>query len=239
MNSLVASILVLGAGSTAIAQTFKTVAVYDAPTHPNGVDVRLPSPAFYASFAATVSGAFASNKGGVINFDATHSFPWNVAGLPLWNARYGVAGVNNCALSFGRPVHVANMVGKPWVPVSGSPNGPGALVTVGATPLAFKMQATQPAFGPNVPITRAGLTVLQRAGVRQKVTVTFIQSAAPALTTTIVIPACLPGLSTSDTFVGANASPGSSIIAVEVRSFDGASGAVLPVAVDDLAFSVN
>lgn len=239
MKTIITSLLVLGAASSVVGQTFNTVAVYDAGTHPNFVDVRLPSPAFHAAFTSAISSGFAFNKAGVINFDPTHSWPWNVAGIGLWNAKYGVAGVNNCALSFGYPVRVANMVGQPWIPISGSPNAPGALVTTGATPLLVKMQATQPAFGPTVPVTRAGLTVLQRAGVRQKVTVTFIQSAAPAVTTTFVIPAGLAAGSTSDTFVGANASPGNSIIAVEVRAFDGATGAVIPVAVDDLAFGVN
>lgn len=230
-NHIVSSIVLALAASTALhAQTFKTVGVYDAPTHANAVDVFLPSNAFYAGFNATLAAAFPANRGGVINFDSTHSSPWNAAGVPVWKAIYGSGFLNVCNLSFAFPVKVGNMVGQPWTPISGSPNGPGALTAVGLTPISFKVAAP-------LPIRYLGLTVLQRVGVAQKVVVTFVEAGGAVISQSLLIPAGAAGaLPAQDTFVGAKAVNPAGLVSVEVRAFNVATGAILSPAIDDLAF---
>lgn len=223
--------IAMAATAVAHAQTFKTVGVYDAPSHANAVDVALPTPAFYAGFSAGLAAAFPANRGGVINFDSTHSAPWNAAGIPVWKALYGAGLVNVCTVSFGYPVKVANMVGQPWTPISGSPNGPGALVSMGITPIAFKVSAP-------LPIRRMGLTVLQRVGVPQKVVVNFMEAGGAVNSQSFLIPAGLAGIAPArDTFVGANAVGAGGFAAVEVRSFHANTGALLAPAIDDVAFT--
>jgi len=167
----------------------------------------------------------------VINFDATHSSPWNVAGIPVWKAHYGAGGVHVCTVAFGYPVVVANMVGQPWTPISGSPNGPGALTSAGISPILVKLSAP-------VPIRRMGLTVLQRVGVPQKVVVNFMEAGGAVNSQSFLVPAGFAGImSARDTFVGANAVGAGGFVAVEVRSFHANTGVLLAPAIDDLAFT--
>lgn len=226
-------LLAIGIAATAAAhaQVFKTVGVYDAPTHPNKPDVFMPSVAFYPGFTNLVWSAFPANRGGVINFDATHSSPWNVAGIPVWKAHYGAGGVQVCTVAFGYPVVVANMVGQPWTPISGSPNGPGALTSAGISPILVKLSAP-------VPIRRMGLTVLQRVGVPQKVVVNFMEAGGAVNSQSFLVPAGFAGImSARDTFVGANAVGAGGFVAVEVRSLHANTGVLLAPAIDDLAFT--
>lgn len=240
MKSIVTTLLSLAAAAAVQAQVFTTVGRYDSISHPNMVDIKNPSAAYYAGFVPAINAGWGANKAGVVNFDVTNSFPWNVVGIPVWKAQYGVGLMNHCVMAFGHPVRIGNMLGAPWVPISGSPNQPGAITTVGATPLIFKLQANQitptGVLAP-VPVRRAGITVLQRMGIPQKVKVNFYQAGGPTLTTTFLIPAgggaIIPN---RDTFVGRDATVLGGIIAVEVISVHAATGVPLHVACDDFAF---
>jgi len=223
--------IALAATAAVHAQNFRTVGAYDAPTHANVVDITLPTPAFYAGFVGGLAAAFPANRGGVVNFDSTHSSPWNAGVFPVWKALYGAGLANVCQLSFANPVKVANMAGQPWTPISGSPNGPGALTSAGLTPILFKVSAP-------LPLRRMGLTVLQRVGVSQRVVVNFTEASGAVNSQSFIIPARPAGLPPArDTFFGATSTAAGGFVAVEVRAFNASTGAVLAPALDDFAFS--
>lgn len=232
MKKTIATLLLAAFAATASAQSL-TVGVYDPnPNHPNQADIDIAIPK--AVFTPLVQARWNVNLGGVVNFDQPSTLGWPLPGIAAHNARYGVGMINNMAFSFGGPVNIQSLIPSPWVPISGSPNNGGGLVTGVAGPLLFKFFPTTLV---GVPVRVAGFTVLQRMGVAQNVKVEFFLNTGAVLVNGFALPAALPGmLPPADAFVCRAAPAGTSIVGVRVTSVS-ATGAPLHVAIDDFGFS--
>jgi hypothetical protein len=220
--------LILAAAAAADAQITthaKTVQRYDATTNTNVVDVKLPSPAFYTSFVTAVANAWNVNRGGVVNFDSTHTSPWPspAVGTNMVLGYFGISGSQT--IKIGVPMLGDINWHSTVVPISDK--GDMMSKTMGSMSLALSASTGL--------IRQAGLTVLQQANVPQKVTVTFSQS-APGLpmTYTFLIPA---GVGVRDTFAGATALAGCGITGVRISSVNATTGAPARVHIDDFAFA--